>query len=659
MTAITARATRSHATGGRSGRCKRVRKPTTSAWPAQSASSSWSTVMSLDQLKTLMSKMGFGWSAVASAVASAGITDGNAGSPESPGAVLDQLGRSAAQSKPPKPPAAKMLPPQAKTHAKAATQLLLESAAAARALIGKNVTLMDGRSGIVRNTGNGFLTVHLTTADGGAKVSVRQSQLVAESEPTAAPAASYVGRRVSKHFPKHGTFSGEVAAYDTTSKLYLVTYDDGDSETVDLGGVLPYLLQQPPLDAAKPPPAAAAGCYVGRRVSKHFPKHGTFSGEVTAYEVTSKLYVVEYDDGDTETVELGGVLPYLLQQPPLDAAKPPPAAAAGCHVGRRVSKHFPNHGTFSGEVTSYDTTSKLYVVAYDDGDSETVELGGVLPFLLEHSQPSVDVEAAHAPQHWTEAEDLMVLKAVEQRDKQGEVGCSHTKAPPIWADVAAQLGRSRNSVRQRWAVLKVQIGADLFDSPKQSGAHKRKATGVAGFRESRMASDPGGCCRGTGACPGGAGRRHSDFCNGQTGLDGRSRLDESDASPVLANKSAVSSGPGGGQGRPKSVIWQHFPSVRNAQPTRPGGATYPHSCVFCKRTMTMPNITRGVNHLAMECPSCPPALRRRCKAALNGDRVMLVKLGLTGIGRKGLGRPLGATGGKTPVRPRPFRSVRD
>ena len=88
-----------------------------------------------------------------------------------------------------------MLPPRAKTHAKTATQLLLDSAAAARALIGGNVTLTDGRSGIVRKVGNGFLTVHLTTADGGAKVNVRQSQLVAESEPTAAPAGGYVGEQ--------------------------------------------------------------------------------------------------------------------------------------------------------------------------------------------------------------------------------------------------------------------------------------------------------------------------------------------------------------------------------------------------------------------------------------------------------------------------------
>ena len=71
-----------------------------------------------------------------------------------------------------------------------------------------------------------------------------------------------------------------------------------------------------PLGAAKPPPAAAGESYVGRRVSKHFLNHGTFSGEVTSYEAASKLYVVAYDDGDSETVELGGVLPYLLQPPP-------------------------------------------------------------------------------------------------------------------------------------------------------------------------------------------------------------------------------------------------------------------------------------------------------------------------------------------------------
>ena len=61
------------------------------------------------------------------------------------------------------------------------------------------------------------------------------------------------------------------------------------------------------------PTSDSARSYVGRHVSKHFPTHhGIFRGEVTSYEAANKLYVLKYDDGDIETMELGGLLRILV-----------------------------------------------------------------------------------------------------------------------------------------------------------------------------------------------------------------------------------------------------------------------------------------------------------------------------------------------------------
>ena len=51
----------------------------------------------------------------------------------------------------------------------------------ARSFVGKTVTLPDGRSGIVKSSGHGFLTIHVMTADGLDAVKLRAAQLVVVS----------------------------------------------------------------------------------------------------------------------------------------------------------------------------------------------------------------------------------------------------------------------------------------------------------------------------------------------------------------------------------------------------------------------------------------------------------------------------------------------
>ena len=57
------------------------------------------------------------------------------------------------------------------------------SAAAARALIGKKVALPDGRIGVVKSSGNGFLAVQVDKAGGGHEsVNVRPKAVVASEQ---------------------------------------------------------------------------------------------------------------------------------------------------------------------------------------------------------------------------------------------------------------------------------------------------------------------------------------------------------------------------------------------------------------------------------------------------------------------------------------------
>ena len=52
----------------------------------------------------------------------------------------------------------------------------------------------------------------------------------ADLDPYAGPDTN--GRRVSKHFPGHGRFHGEVVARDEEHAGYTVRYEDGDVECV-------------------------------------------------------------------------------------------------------------------------------------------------------------------------------------------------------------------------------------------------------------------------------------------------------------------------------------------------------------------------------------------------------------------------------------------
>ena len=51
-------------------------------------------------------------------------------------------------------------------------------------------------------------------------------------------------------------------------------------------------------------------------------------------------------------------------------------------IGRNVRKNFPGHGMFRGEILSFDAPEQLYLVKYEDGDTEELSPAEVKAILL-------------------------------------------------------------------------------------------------------------------------------------------------------------------------------------------------------------------------------------------------------------------------------------
>ena len=100
------------------------------------------------------------------------------------------------------------------------------------------------------------------------------------------PVAALLGLQFKKSFGSHGVFVGTVASY-SPSLGYLVEYEDGDEEDMDVDTLLKLPLADP-------------SALAGRRVVKHFPGHGRFEGTIVGFE-TGPTFSIEYDDGDKES----------------------------------------------------------------------------------------------------------------------------------------------------------------------------------------------------------------------------------------------------------------------------------------------------------------------------------------------------------------------
>ncbi|KAL0419526.1 UNVERIFIED_CONTAM: hypothetical protein Sradi_1366100 [Sesamum radiatum] len=75
--------------------------------------------------------------------------------------------------------------------------------------------------------------------------------------------------------------------------------------------------------------------YVGRAVKKEFQGRGTCLGSVQAYEPTTGLFKIVFEDGGSEDLELSGVSALLVSTEP-----PPPqlSEVAGSELGGQPKK---------------------------------------------------------------------------------------------------------------------------------------------------------------------------------------------------------------------------------------------------------------------------------------------------------------------------------
>ena len=103
---------------------------------------------------------------------------------------------------------------------------------------------------------------------------------------------------------------------------------------------------------------------------RRFGSHGVFEGRVHSHS-NDLGYHLEYSDGDEEDLGVDELLALPLAEP-------------ACLVGRRISRHFPGHGRFEGEVVACnDGAPPGYRLRYDDGDEESeIPLAEVLRLLL-------------------------------------------------------------------------------------------------------------------------------------------------------------------------------------------------------------------------------------------------------------------------------------
>ena len=125
------------------------------------------------------------------------------------------------------------------------------------------------------------------------------------------------------------------------------------------------------------PPNSAPTCGITAPETNSADEEGTkvlFEATVAAHCPTNG-FRLEYTDGDEEDIGVDELLELKLSN-------------AKSLIGRRVSRHFPGHGRFEGEVTAWQEEGERvgYKLRYDDGDEESeIPMVEVLKLLMPES----------------------------------------------------------------------------------------------------------------------------------------------------------------------------------------------------------------------------------------------------------------------------------
>ena len=114
---------------------------------------------------------------------------------------------------------------------------------------------------------------------------------------------SLVGTTVYKEFDG-SWYKGSVKSFNRRTNLYAVWYTDGDKEECSQEDVEEIVTQYNRRSDRNEME------WIGTKIIKNFGTLGDFTGKVICYEPTTKSYVVEYSDGDTEDLPKKQVVGY-------------------------------------------------------------------------------------------------------------------------------------------------------------------------------------------------------------------------------------------------------------------------------------------------------------------------------------------------------------
>lgn len=120
---------------------------------------------------------------------------------------------------------------------------------------------------------------------------------------TDVPSPYPCGTRMKKFFDEHSSwYKGTIVAYDKRSHFYHIKYEDGDEEDLE-HNEFEIVSDKNEARPIVPPPDNAYK--IGTRTKKFFEDHKSawYEATIVGYNRKTRLYKVQYDDGDCEDLE--------------------------------------------------------------------------------------------------------------------------------------------------------------------------------------------------------------------------------------------------------------------------------------------------------------------------------------------------------------------
>ena len=127
-------------------------------------------------------------------------------------------------------------------------------------------------------------------------------------------------------------------------------------------------------------------------VDVYFPEYfGWYPGRVDYFDAKADKHCIKFDDGDTIMVRLAESKVRLASAPSVGSESVGAEA-----VGRTIEVFWPEHyAWYVGKVRSFDPQSGEHQIAYYDGDSEELRLGGQIFRLVDYDLTEVRKRDRH------------------------------------------------------------------------------------------------------------------------------------------------------------------------------------------------------------------------------------------------------------------------